>query len=368
MEFSRTYNGAVFFVDLLGIGALTQNKIDLEENDFIGWEQNFPFQEKNNQFLAAVLLTQFRQILMDIKTRFEKLDKDINVTQLSDCAFIWGESLETIMIFANNFMCEAIRKGIFCRGGLSYGQIIETAQEHENLGRFIVGNAVTNAARAESIAKGCRINCDISFAEEFVSMKPFFYNKYYPRLVNPSYNYNDFSIYDEFRWYYFPDMDFKDKNGYYEYLKLEDKIKLTKERLKLARRLSLDNRFNWNAKSKEGRIHLYGSITFLLENESDIQPENRLLNIQHTLKNNFIDLVDTFKFDRKEESKLNKILNKIDDSIEYFDIKDDSIEYEQVYLDIIKDENFYEIIIEVLNSNFKNKEEFIEFLQEKLIK
>ncbi|RRJ86879.1 hypothetical protein EG240_15790 [Paenimyroides tangerinum] len=228
MEFSNTYNGAVFFVDLLGIGALTQNKIVLDESDFIGWEHNFPFEKKNNQFLSAVLLTQFRQILVDIKTRFEKLDKDINVTQLSDCAFIWGESLETIMIFANNFMCEAIRKGIFCRGGLSYGEIIETTQEHVNLGRFIVGNAVTNAARAESIAKGCRINCDISFAKEFVRMPSFFYNKYYPRLVNPSYNYNDFSIYDEFRWYYFPDMDFKEK-GYYEYLKLNDRIKLTKE-------------------------------------------------------------------------------------------------------------------------------------------
>ncbi|AJA69638.1 hypothetical protein MYRA21_2526 [Myroides sp. A21] len=361
MEFSKTYNGAVFFVDLLGIGALTQNKIVLDESDFIGWERNFPFEKKNNQFLAAVLLTQFRQILVDIKTRFEKLDKDINVTQLSDCAFVWGESLETVMIFANNFMCEAIRKGVFCRGGLSYGEIIETTQEHENLGRFIVGNAVTNAVRAEGIAKGCRINCDISFADEFIKMSPFFYNKYYPRLVNPSYNYNDFSVYDEFRWYYFTDMDFKDDKNYYEFLKLDDRIKLTKERLKLARRLLRDNRFNWNAKNKEGRTHLYGSINFLSENESDLQTEYRLLNIKHTLKNNFIELVDTVSFDRKDESTLNEMLKKIDESNEYFDI---AVDVNEDYIDLIKDPIFYKLIKEKLNSI--DKEELIELLEEKL--
>lgn len=61
MEFAKKINGAVFFVDILGFGALTQKKIALDEVDFEPWLEsykgNYPFVEYTNQFLAASLLS-----------------------------------------------------------------------------------------------------------------------------------------------------------------------------------------------------------------------------------------------------------------------------------------------------------------------
>ncbi len=54
MELLENYNGAVFFVDILGISALTNNKIDLQEEDFAPWLDDPT--KFSNQFLGAAIL------------------------------------------------------------------------------------------------------------------------------------------------------------------------------------------------------------------------------------------------------------------------------------------------------------------------
>ncbi|WP_304343884.1 hypothetical protein [Chryseobacterium koreense] len=151
MELINKIQGAVFFVDILGFGELTQKKITLKNEDFSAWLDQYSL-EYENQNLAASILAKFREILLKVDEKFE----DVTTSQLSDCAFVWSKNIKEVIISANNIMSECISNGVLCRGGLSYGEIIETSQNHK-LGRFILGDAVTNAVKLEGIAKGCRI-------------------------------------------------------------------------------------------------------------------------------------------------------------------------------------------------------------------
>ena len=81
----RQYQGAVFFVDILGIGALTRGRVTLLPEDYeahgIKSSKN-----RNEHYFSAKLLIKFRKVLNNLKK-----NKDIKVAQLSDCAFIWSE-------------------------------------------------------------------------------------------------------------------------------------------------------------------------------------------------------------------------------------------------------------------------------------
>ena len=79
----KEYSGAVFFVDILGVGALTQGKIDITEEDFLAHRFSFEKNFSEHQFCAK-LLVKFRRILTNATERKKK----IKVAQLSDCAFI----------------------------------------------------------------------------------------------------------------------------------------------------------------------------------------------------------------------------------------------------------------------------------------
>lgn len=49
--------------------------------------------------------------------------------------------------------------GILCRGGLAYGEILESDDSNQ-MGHFILGDAVTRAVELEGKAKGCRVLID----------------------------------------------------------------------------------------------------------------------------------------------------------------------------------------------------------------
>lgn len=261
MEFLKRTNGAVFFVDILGFGALTQNQIKLEKKDFSFWLDKY-HQKYDNQVLAASILAEFRDIL----NKLDEKHKNVVISQLSDCAFVWSENIQEVIIVANNIMSECITNGIFCRGGLSYGEILETYQNHK-LGRFIVGNAVTEAVKLEGIAKGCRIMISQEFPKHLFRQDKKFSNRIYP-LFQPFINPLDYITYDEFKWYFVPFMD-KNIN---EIINSDEKskIKFTRQRLKLANKLRLDPKFSWNSKSVQGLIHLRASINFISESEDNV--------------------------------------------------------------------------------------------------
>lgn len=80
----KNLKGFVFYVDILGFTALTQDKIQLIEDDFNIWQVSKHFQTLGNQEFAANILILFRKILTNCQNKYPK----VNFTQLSDCAFV----------------------------------------------------------------------------------------------------------------------------------------------------------------------------------------------------------------------------------------------------------------------------------------
>jgi len=304
MEFISKYNGAIFFVDILGMSALTNSKIDLIDEDYSPWLDQY-HKEYTDQFLAASILAEFRDILM----KFEKKYPNVTISQLSDCAFIWSENIKEIVLFASNFMTAAIRRGLLCRGGLTYGEIIETNQNH-NLGRFIVGKAVTDAAKLEGIPKGARILIDQEFPHHLWKQDEDFAGRVIP-LFAPFINPLDYTTYDEFRWYVCPDLDANVKN--LSVLSHKEKINLTKERLKVANVIRCSPKFSWNSKSKEGLTQIRASISFIAANE--------ILDVLHNFE-------WTHEVSKRNEETVISVSKKIDNYPDYKLIKKaDEIEW-----------------------------------------
>jgi len=264
MELISKYDGAVFYVDILGMKALTNNKIDLADEDYSHWLDQYRL-EHTNQYLAASILAEFRKILINLDNDFE----DVTISQLSDCAFVWSKNITNIVLFASKFMTTAITSGILCRGGLTYGEIIETNQNHK-LGRFIVGKAVTDAAKLEGVAKGARVLIDIDFPHNLWQYDKKFAEKVIP-LFAPFTNPLDYTDYDEFKWYLCPDLSIAVSN--LSILKDEEKLNLTKKRLKIANKVRCSPKFNWNGKSNEGLVQLKATINFIAADS--------LLNVSH---------------------------------------------------------------------------------------
>lgn len=239
----RQYQGAVFFVDILGIGALTRGTVVLLSEDYeahgIKSSKN-----KNEHFFSAKLLIKFRKILNNLKK-----NKDVKVAQLSDCAFIWSEKTIPLIDAAVECMWELIEVGIFCRGGIAYGNIVEPDHVNSRLGEFILGEAATKAVDLERAGKGCRIFSDVELPSE-ISGKILFRHNPFVGNKNP----NDCSVTDELRWYLFPE-----GISQHDYNKI-DKNKSLVALMKTVSILRFSPMFRWNASNHEGEIHLASSI------------------------------------------------------------------------------------------------------------
>lgn len=142
------YQGAVFFVDMLGIGALTQNQVTLGEDDFKAWGMSPSISPSANLFCGQ-LLTTFRSCLAAVRTSH----KHIKIAQLSDCAYIWSENVLAALDAARAFMWESVNAGLLSRGGISYGEIVEPDKINRAIGHFILGGAVTRAVGLEKREK-----------------------------------------------------------------------------------------------------------------------------------------------------------------------------------------------------------------------
>jgi hypothetical protein len=295
MELITKYEGAVFFVDILGMTALTNNLIALEDEDYSHWLGQYGL-EHTNQYLAASILADFRKILTELDNEFN----NVTVSQLSDCAFVWSKDITNIVLFASKFMTKAISAGLLCRGGMTYGEIIETNQEHK-LGRFIVGKAVTDAAKLEGVAKGARVLIDIDFPSNLNRLDSDFASRTIP-LFAPFTNPLDYTVYDEFKWYLCPDLSRQVSN--LSILSFADKRNLTKQRLKLANKVRISTKYNWNSKSKEGLVQLKATINFIAE--------NYLLDVFH----NFAWENVTEKRDEKFVESINKLIDKDEHYVE----------------------------------------------------
>lgn len=243
------YQGAVLYLDILGISNLTKKKVKLTPEDYEAWGIKKK-SEWNEHFFCAKLLVAFRSCLEDVKERYG----NIKVTQLSDCAFLWSKDAAAVAQAAQNLMWALIKVGVLCRGGIAYGEIIEPDRVAKSIGQFVLGEAVTMAVECEGKGKGCRLFTDPGLVLKLTESGPRndrFPVKSFAELRNPLSGESA----DEFRWYLQNLPGSPVINDQAKHLAL----------LELMAALMCSPRFNWNATSEAGRLQLACSIACLSE-------------------------------------------------------------------------------------------------------
>lgn len=273
----------VFFIDILGFSALTKGQVNgITEEDYRAWGlKKYQF---NHSFLAAKIILEFRSVLKLLKSKYPK----INIGQLSDCAFIWSKDI-VLLIQAVHFMMWTMvgQKGILCRGGVSFGDIVEIDKVDRKLGAFIVGDAATNAVKNEGRLKGPRVTMDLSVTDALqqkmseVDIAVLMAHDLFHSIESMI----DMSLVDEYRWYLCDDNIIASTIGALDKKKM---IELTKQRLMLANVLRYHPRMGWNTRGAEGLLQLKAGVRSLTE--------NGLLGILHNFE--MTDVSGTARFEK----------------------------------------------------------------------
>jgi hypothetical protein len=185
----NSYKGAVLFVDMLGFSALTRGKLDLGKEQCEPWRVDATIANRH-QLLAAQFLLAFRRTLARTKNAFANL----KIAQLSDCAFLWSDNVESVVDGGRYLMREALMLGLLCRGGLAFGDIHEPNKVKHSLGAFIVGEAVTRAANYEAAGKGTRVFTDAETGGRISNVRP---DEVFMSIINPLTG----EMVEEWSWY-----------------------------------------------------------------------------------------------------------------------------------------------------------------------
>lgn len=233
----KEYTGAVLFVDILGISALTTSEKPLVTDQDFKALHTSPMKIGGNQLFCARLLSQFRSNLHECK------ENDLKIAQLSDCAFLWSKNESLVVQTAKKIFLKNTNTGILARGGMTFGQIIEPEKMRRSLGQFVCGNAVTRAAQLEAMGKGARVFIDREIGGRRIDGIS---SSAFKGMPNPS----DYRMIDEFVWFSCP-TEFSDH---------AERITRLKELFDLLVRFRSCPSFRWNAASAQGRIHLGATI------------------------------------------------------------------------------------------------------------
>lgn len=269
----KTYNAAVFYVDILGFSTLTKGQVQgITQKDYDAWGVDATFVHPYS-FLAATILVEFRDVLQQLKQRIPSL----HIAQISDCAFIWCEDISEFLKGVHLFMWTAVRdKGILCRGGISYGEIVEVENIDYALGAFVVGDAVTRAAKNEGRLKGPRITMDENFPHDvWTHSKNVQYVSH--DLFNALQSEINMEKTDEYRWYLCDSEYISNQNHPSSY---KECVEQTKKRLEIANVLKYHPRMGWNSRGEEGLIHLSAG-------ELSIS-KNNLLHVLHSFESQIV--------------------------------------------------------------------------------
>ncbi|MBG0757371.1 hypothetical protein [Vibrio cidicii] len=255
----KEYLGAVFFVDILGVGALTQGKVAIQQSDFSAHRFSAPKSNPNSEHIfCAKLLMKFRRILNKVMKH-----NGVKVAQLSDCAFIWSDNADLVLEAAREIMWETASNGVLCRGGMSYGEIVEPKTVNVSLGKFICGKAVTQAVKLEGSGKGARVFIDDTVPSEVI-------HSIQPEAFRQSINPKDYSFVDEFLWNLYPMT--LDRLHILNSTNSKDRLKKI---LPLVSLLRFSPKYRWNTLSREGKVQVastidsISSVTGLLQDHFD---------------------------------------------------------------------------------------------------
>lgn len=258
----KTYNAAVFFIDILGFSFLTKGQIQgITEKDYESWGVDSSV-EHPYSYLAATILIEFRDALLSLKNQVPGL----NVAQISDCAFIWSADVVELLKGVHKLMWTMVKeKGILCRGGLSYGEIVTIDNSNNELGAFVVGDAVSRAAKNESKLKGPRITMDMEFPRAIwnhsADAKSIEYISH--DLFHEIQSEINMDVVDEYRWYLCDDEFIKSQTCPPNY---NQRIEVTKKRLTLASVLKFHPKMGWNSRGKDGLVHLQAGVQAISKN------------------------------------------------------------------------------------------------------
>ncbi|HAS6341218.1 MULTISPECIES: hypothetical protein [Vibrio] len=247
-------SGAVFFVDILGVGALTQGSIQINKEHFEAHRFSYENKFSEHQFCAKLLL-KFRRILVSATEN----RKNIKVAQLSDCAFLWSEDVDVVVNAAREIMWKSLLGGLMCRGGLAYGQIVEPDKVNKQLGMFICGGAVTEAVKLEGQLKGMRVAVSPEVVAEFKNIPD--------NIVVPKTNPIDCSVFDELLWFVYPN---EITNRYSSSHKPEKEVALSI--LKLLAILKHSPKLAWNVSSHPGKVQVAATIDVISEQLVNLYP------------------------------------------------------------------------------------------------
>jgi hypothetical protein len=232
------YEGAVLFVDILGVGALTKSKTDTVTVDDFAAFGSRRTEDLRNQVFCAVLLSRFRRNLRACKTQ------DVRVAQLSDCAFVWSKNTDAVVEFARKLFWTNLNSGLLCRAGLTYGEIVEPDKIGVKIGDFVCGEAVTRAVEIEEAGKGSRIFIDCEIGGKRLANTP-------PDVFVPVSSAIDFRTVDEYAWFALPPEGNVAAGAPREHI-----MSIVEASL----RLRFKPHFRWNAASPRGRIHVGATI------------------------------------------------------------------------------------------------------------
>jgi len=287
------YVGVVLYLDLLGFSVLTNNNISLNSSDYNPWLGDGCDQKQTRKRIYYKNADLAFSILLEVRNLLKKLSDILGVKyqMVSDSIFVWSDNPTKMISFASRFMTSAIKNGIFCRGGIAYGEILDEKNGFQT-GSFLLGDAVTKAVSLEKKSKGCRIFFDSKLPR--ISSIYSSYNSILKDIFVPLINPITFETYDEFKWYIHPDLPLEINRD----LSKKKKLLLTKERILLANNIMRNPRFSWNAKNESGKQQLTVSLNFL--------SENKIWGIEHEYNwTNLIESQRSYSRQKGVEDKIN---------------------------------------------------------------
>lgn len=235
---------AVAYLDILGVGALTQNQV------IISTHPKLPAKPvDSNMALAFYLMNSFYNAIGEMQKKY-----GVTFSILSDSAFIWSEDPLAVAKSVAHINHKLIHSGVMCRSGLTYGDFALDLNTTTGT-QIVAGDAVSKAVALEKSGKGIRCFID----QDFPKCLPERIHKCYlsSQLFTPAYNYAQFSVVDVFNWHLMPYMC--------DMSRCDNRCKtFIREKVFLAmQRLLHSPLYSWNDCTPSGRTHLAGTISNL---------------------------------------------------------------------------------------------------------
>jgi hypothetical protein len=248
-------SGFVAFVDLLGFRFLTREATPaaLANVDFesLGFSQR-PSDEQMSSSISMNCLVRLRGLLQSVSQDYE----DVQIAQLSDGAFLWSESSDSMLHAICFLFREACEEGLLVRGGLAWGIHVVPDQHDSELGKFVVGAAVTHAVEQEQKAMGSRITVSKVAYDAIIERTGERYNAWLPT--------NGLGEH-EFQWYLVPSKE--DQFGGRQVFapRLDKSRACLTEASQIMSMLLVSRKFDWNLVNAHGRRHMVETVCSIAE-------------------------------------------------------------------------------------------------------